>query len=82
MVFFEYAWNSSNCDPCAGEPPNAAELKGAGVFWCAAPYTGTTRCQAMTSYQADLRRRSEQQAQTLADLTGWDVNHIRQRMGE
>jgi hypothetical protein len=33
VAFLEYAWNVSNCDPCSSEPPTAAELKDAGVFW-------------------------------------------------
>ena len=33
VALLEYAWNTNNCDPCAGEPPTAAELKQAGVFW-------------------------------------------------
>jgi hypothetical protein len=128
VAFLEYAWNSGNCDPCAGEPPNPDELKEAGVFWpqqglesggkpvfltrlhvrytkatfpedlkfkvtdnqenfqgryvLRRPYKGTDTCSAMRGYQADLKRRTELQAQTLANLTGWDVNHIRQRMGE
>jgi hypothetical protein len=33
VAFLEYAWNVSNCDPCASSPPNQTELKEAGVFW-------------------------------------------------
>ncbi len=33
VAFLEYAWNVSNCDPCASEPPTSTELKDAGVFW-------------------------------------------------
>jgi hypothetical protein len=33
VAFLEYAWSTSNCDPCSTEPPNQAELKQAGVFW-------------------------------------------------
>ncbi len=32
-VFLEYAWNSSNCDPCASEPLSSAEAKGLGARW-------------------------------------------------
>jgi len=32
-VFVEYAWDTSNCDPCAAEPPTPEELRQAGVFW-------------------------------------------------
>ncbi|MVN89351.1 DUF2330 domain-containing protein [Deinococcus sp. HMF7620] len=44
------------------------------------PYQGSASCAAMTSYRAELKRRNEAQAQTLANLTGWDITHIRQRM--
>jgi hypothetical protein len=33
VAFLEYAWSTSNCDPCSTEPPSQAELKDAGVFW-------------------------------------------------
>ena len=33
VVFMEYAWDMSNCDPCSAEPLSQAELKQAGVFW-------------------------------------------------
>ncbi|WP_161882857.1 DUF2330 domain-containing protein [Deinococcus alpinitundrae] len=143
VALLEYAWNTNNCDPCAGEPPTAAELKQAGVFWnqqegfggppVPLPAAGqgpsqqakpvfltrlhvrytratfpedlhfkltdnqqtfqgryilrheaksTKTCAASQGYQASLKRRAELQAQTLANLTGWDINHIRQRMAE
>jgi hypothetical protein len=33
VAFLEYAWNVSNCDPCATTSPDAEELKKAGAFW-------------------------------------------------
>jgi hypothetical protein len=33
VVFREYAWNMSNCDPCSADPLNPEELRQAGVFW-------------------------------------------------
>ncbi len=33
VAFLEYAWSTSNCDPCSTEPPSQTELKEAGVFW-------------------------------------------------
>ncbi len=33
VAFLEYAWSTSNCDPCSSEPPTNEELKEAGVFW-------------------------------------------------
>lgn len=45
-------------------------------------YEGGGSCAALKTYRADLKRRNEAQAQTLANLTGWNINHIRQRMAE
>jgi len=33
VVFLEYAWDMSWCDPCAADPLTAAELRELGVFW-------------------------------------------------
>jgi hypothetical protein len=33
VVFLEYAWNMSWCDPCAADPLKPEELKKLGVFW-------------------------------------------------
>ena len=33
VVFLEYAWDMSWCDPCAAEPLSPDELKKLGVFW-------------------------------------------------
>jgi hypothetical protein len=33
VVFTEYAWDMSWCDPCASPPLDDAELKKLGVFW-------------------------------------------------
>lgn len=44
------------------------------------PWKGGDRCAAATAYRKELRARSERQAQTVAALTGWDVNKIRKRM--
>src|SRR5262249_35641359 len=34
-VFTEYAWDMSNCDPCASPPLSPDELRSLGVFWLA-----------------------------------------------
>lgn len=44
------------------------------------PYTGPARCEQARRYRQDLSRRTEQQAQTLANLTGWDIQSIRKRI--
>lgn len=45
------------------------------------PWTGTESCDAAAPYRQALAQRREQQAQTLASLTGWDIHTIRQKMG-
>jgi hypothetical protein len=32
-AFLEYAWNTSNCDPCSSDPPTIQELERAGAGW-------------------------------------------------
>jgi hypothetical protein len=44
------------------------------------PWTGSDRCEAAQAYRRELPKRFERQAQTLASLTGWDVQKIRGRM--
>jgi hypothetical protein len=45
------------------------------------PWTGKTDCAAAEGYRQQLTRRSEQEAQTLAALTGWSIDEIRKKMG-
>lgn len=44
------------------------------------PYKGDEKCDAAEEYKAGLPKRFEQEAQTLANLTGWDVDDIRDKM--
>jgi hypothetical protein len=44
------------------------------------PYKGEAKCEAGEDYRANLPRRFESEAQTLATLTGWDVDDIRTKM--
>lgn len=44
------------------------------------PYKGAAKCDAAKEYRAGLPKRYEQEAQTLASLTGWDIEDIRTRM--
>ncbi|MFN7963748.1 MAG: DUF2330 domain-containing protein [Thermoanaerobaculia bacterium] len=44
------------------------------------PWTGSARCEAADQYRRSLRDRFEKEAQTLANLTGWDINDIRNRL--
>jgi hypothetical protein len=43
-------------------------------------WNGEARCDEARQYKAELPRRFEKQAQTLANLTGWDLGWIRGRM--
>ena len=44
------------------------------------PWTGTDDCPAATAYRQQLRDRYEREAQTLANLTGWNIEDIRMQM--
>ncbi len=44
------------------------------------PWKGNDSCPQAAAYRRDLPHRLDEQAQTLAKLTGWDINKIRGRM--
>jgi hypothetical protein len=44
------------------------------------PWKGDDRCEAAQAYRRELPKRMERDAQTLASLTGWDIQKIRGRM--
>jgi len=46
------------------------------------PYKGDATCDAAEEYKAGLPKRFEKEAQTLANLTGWDIDDIRDKMNE
>jgi hypothetical protein len=128
VAFLEYAWDMSNCDPCAAEPLNTTELQKAGVFWLNSspsdtftpnnvfitrlhvrytrdkfpedlrfqetsdrtlfqgryvirhPFSGELTCRAAKEYKQQVRNRQETEAQTLANLTGWQLETIRDKI--
>ncbi|MBT8078466.1 MAG: DUF2330 domain-containing protein [Gammaproteobacteria bacterium] len=43
------------------------------------PFKGESNCD-MDQYQASVRERQEREAQTLASLTGWDIDEIRSKI--
>ena len=43
------------------------------------PFTGQLSCDA-NQYHAQVKERQEREAQTLANLTGWDIDDIRQKI--
>lgn len=46
------------------------------------PYKGDAKCEAAEQYRAELPKRFEKEAQTLANLTGWDIDDIREKMND
>ncbi|MBD2299167.1 MULTISPECIES: DUF2330 domain-containing protein [Nostocales] len=44
------------------------------------PFTGELKCQAGREYKRSLPKRFEQEAQTLAKLTNWNIQDIRRKM--
>jgi hypothetical protein len=44
------------------------------------PWTGNDECPATEEYRRELTRQRHQEAQQLADLTGWDIADIRRQM--
>jgi hypothetical protein len=46
------------------------------------PYTEPAACDAGVSYRSGLPRTFEIQAHNLAELTGWELGTIRERMRE
>ncbi len=44
------------------------------------PYTGNAQCSEMKNYQKMVKERQENEAQNLAQLTGWDINKIREKI--
>jgi hypothetical protein len=45
------------------------------------PWTGPAQCEAATAYRQELQQRQGREAQTLASLTGWNLEGVRRRMG-
>jgi len=44
------------------------------------PYRGEVECEAGRQYQQTVKQRQEEEAQTLARLTGWNIQNIRQKI--
>ena len=45
------------------------------------PWQGSGSCAAAREYRRTVAAREEREAQTLASLTGWDLETIRTKMG-
>jgi hypothetical protein len=44
------------------------------------PFKGDPKCKAGSDYKAQVWERQQKEAQTLADLTGWNVDDIKKKM--
>jgi hypothetical protein len=44
------------------------------------PYKGEINCDRAQEYLRSVKERQEKEAQTLANLTGWDINNIRSKV--
>jgi hypothetical protein len=44
------------------------------------PFKGEMNCDAAKTYKIQVRERQEKEAQTLANLTGWNINDIRKKI--
>lgn len=61
------------------ETPNQNTFQGRYIM--RHPWKGNATCQAAEQYRQQLPQRLEAQAQTLANLTGWDITEIRKKAG-
>jgi hypothetical protein len=61
------------------ETPNRENYQGRYIL--RHPFTGKITCEEGKRYKRELPKRQEKEAQTLANLTGWDINQIRNKMG-
>jgi hypothetical protein len=52
-----------------------------GRFVMRQPWTGPANCPEAETYARELRARQEREAQTLASMTGWNLDEIRRRIG-
>lgn len=123
VVYTEYAWDMTTCDPCPVAPLSREEQKQLGVWWLdeGSPsvfvtrlharydrasfpedlvlqvtadrksfqsrvvvrneWKGEARCENANTYQRGLPGKRQREATALAELTGWSLASIRDRMG-
>ena len=59
VLFTEYVWNMSWCDPCAANPLTPAELRGLGVDWVTADGRRAARAQPVMLTRLHVRYTAE-----------------------
>ncbi|MBH8564478.1 DUF2330 domain-containing protein [Nostoc sp. CENA67] len=65
-------------DPIFQQTSNRESFQGRYILQH--PFTGELKCQAGREYKRSLPKRFEQEAQTLARLTSWNIQNIRKKM--
>ncbi|BAZ51628.1 hypothetical protein NIES4103_42860 [Nostoc sp. NIES-4103] len=65
-------------DPIFQQTSNRESFQGRYILQH--PFTGELKCQAGREYKRSLPKRFEQEAQTLAKLTNWNIQNIRKKM--
>jgi len=65
-------------DPTFQQTSNSESFQGRYILQH--PFTGELQCQAGREYKRSLPKRFEQEAQTLAKLTNWNIQDIRNKM--
>ena len=122
VVYTEYAWDMTWCDPCPSPALTREEQQALGVWWLGEPnssvfvtrlharydresfpedlvlqttadranfqcrlvvrneWAGEARCESANTYRQGLPARRQRQAAALAELTGWPLADVRERM--
>ncbi|BAY97683.1 hypothetical protein NIES37_16270 [Tolypothrix tenuis PCC 7101] len=77
-LHIRYTRNKFPEDPMFQETSNRESFQGRYILQH--PFTGDLNCPAGREYKQSLPKRFEQEAQTLAKLTNWNIQDIRRKM--
>ncbi|MDZ8052280.1 MAG: DUF2330 domain-containing protein [Aulosira sp. ZfuVER01] len=77
-LHIRYTRNKFPEDPMFHETSNSESFQGRYILQH--PFSGDLNCPAGREYKQSLPRRFEQEAQTLAKLTNWNIQDIRRKM--
>jgi hypothetical protein len=77
-LHIRYTRNKFPEDPMFQQTSNQESFQGRYILQH--PFTGEIKCQAGREYKRSLPKRFEQEAQTLAKLTNWNIQEIRNKM--
>lgn len=77
-LHIRYTRNKFPEDPMFHETSNQESFQGRYILQH--PFLGETNCPAGREYKQSLPKRFEQEAQTLAKLTNWNIQDIRRKM--